>query len=89
MSLAVANPTPRGRRGRTLHSQEPGGKYPGGMGYGKTNSRGPIEMLDAYPALILCPPHWSQVDREIEEVIPGRRRGSCAGLGRSGDERRT
>ncbi len=43
------------------------------MGLGKTIiGAAVIELLDAYPALIICPPHlvpkWI---REIEEVIPG------------------
>jgi hypothetical protein len=43
------------------------------MGLGKTTiALGVIDLLDAYPALILCPPHlvpkWI---REAEEVIPG------------------
>ena len=56
------------------------------MGTGKTSiGSAVIELLDAYPALILCPPHlvpkWI---RELEEVIPGcqarelRRIGRCA-----------
>ncbi len=45
----------------------------GEMGLGKTTiGLAVIELLDAYPALILCPPHlvpkWI---REAEEVIPG------------------
>jgi hypothetical protein len=45
----------------------------GEMGLGKTTiALAAIDLLDAYPALILCPPHlvpkWI---REAEEVIPG------------------
>ncbi len=59
------------------------------MGCGKTTiASGAIEMLDAYPALILCPPHlvpkWI---REIEEVIPGAKARELRRIGRSGDER--
>ncbi|HML39853.1 MAG TPA: DUF6094 domain-containing protein [Bellilinea sp.] len=59
------------------------------MGCGKTSiASGAIEILDAYPALILCPPHlvpkWI---REIEEVIPGAQARELRRIGRSGDER--
>jgi hypothetical protein len=45
----------------------------GEMGCGKTTiGLGVIELLDAYPAVVICPPHlvpkWI---REAEEVIPG------------------
>ena len=47
----------------------------GEMGLGKTTiALASVELLDAYPAIILCPPHlvpkWI---REAEEVIPGVR----------------
>jgi hypothetical protein len=59
------------------------------MGCGKTTiASGAIEILDAYPALILCPPHlvpkWI---REIEEVIPGAQARELRRIGGSGDER--
>ncbi len=59
------------------------------MGVGKTTlAAASIELLGAYPALILCPPHlvpkWI---REIEEVIPGAQARELRRIGRSGDER--
>jgi len=46
-----------------------------------------IELLDAYPALVLCPPHlvpkWI---REIEEVIPGAHARELRRIGRNSDE---
>ena len=58
------------------------------MGTGKTSiSAGVLELLDAYPALILCPPHlvpkWI---REIEEVIPGAHARELRRIGRNSDE---
>ena len=58
------------------------------MGTGKTSiSTGVIELLDAYPALVLCPPHlvpkWI---REIEEVIPGAHALELRRIGRNSDE---
>lgn len=43
------------------------------MGLGKTTiALAVIELLDAYPAFILCPPHLApKWIREAEEVIPG------------------
>jgi hypothetical protein len=46
-----------------------------------------IELLDAYPAIVLCPPHlvpkWI---REIEEVIPGAYAREIRRIGRNSDE---
>ena len=58
------------------------------MGTGKTTiSTGVIELLDAYPAIVLCPPHlvpkWI---REIEEVIPGAHARELRRIGRNSDE---
>jgi hypothetical protein len=58
------------------------------MGTGKTSiSTGVVELLDAYPALVLCPPHlvpkWI---REIEEVIPGAHARELRRIGRNSDE---
>jgi hypothetical protein len=45
-----------------------------------------IELLDAYPALILCPPHlvpkWI---REAEEVIPGVKARELRRIGKGKD----
>jgi len=54
------------------------------MGTGKTTiSTGVLELLDAYPAIVLCPPHlvpkWI---REIEEVIPGAHARELRRIGR-------
>lgn len=58
------------------------------MGTGKTTiSTGVIELLNAYPAIVLCPPHlvpkWI---REIEEVIPGAHARELRRIGRNSDE---
>jgi len=58
------------------------------MGTGKTTiSTGVLELLDAYPAIVLCPPHlvpkWI---REIEEVIPGAHARELRRIGRNSDE---
>ena len=58
------------------------------MGTGKTTiATGVIELLDAYPALVICPPHlvpkWI---REIEEVIPGAHAQELRRIGRNSDE---
>ena len=58
------------------------------MGTGKTTiSMGVVELLDAYPALVLCPPHlvpkWI---REIEEVIPGAHARELRRIGRNSNE---
>ena len=52
-----------------------------------TMSAAVIELLHAYPALIVCPPHlvpkWI---REIEEVIPGAKARELRRIGRNSDE---
>ncbi len=58
------------------------------MGSGKTSiGSAVIELLNAYPALVLCPPHlvpkWI---REIEEVIPGAHARELRRIGRNSDE---
>jgi hypothetical protein len=58
------------------------------MGSGKTSiGSAVIELLDAYPALVLCPPHlvpkWI---REIAEVIPGAHARELRRIGRNSDE---
>ncbi len=58
------------------------------MGTGKTTiSTGVIELLDAYPAIVLCPPHlvpkWI---REIEEVVPGAHARELRRIGRNSGE---
>ena len=58
------------------------------MGTGKTTiSTGVLELLNAYPAIVLCPPHlvpkWI---REIEEVIPGAHARELRRIGRNSGE---
>ena len=58
------------------------------MGTGKTTmASAVIELLQAYPALIVCPPHlvpkWI---REIEEVIPGAHARELRRIGRNANE---
>ena len=58
------------------------------MGSGKTSiGSAVIELLDAYPAIVICPPHlvpkWI---REIEEVIPGAHARELRRIGRNSDE---
>jgi hypothetical protein len=58
------------------------------MGSGKTSiGSAVIELLDAYPAIVICPPHlvpkWV---REIEEVIPGAHARELRRIGRNSDE---
>jgi len=58
------------------------------MGTGKTTiSTGVLELLDAYPAIVLCPPHlvpkWI---REIEEVVPDAHARELRRIGRNSDE---
>ena len=58
------------------------------MGMGKTGiPTGVLEVLNAYPALVLCPPHlvpkWI---REIEEVIPDAHAKELRRIGRNSDE---
>lgn len=60
----------------------------GEMGLGKTTiALAVIELLDAYPAFILCPPHlvpkWI---REAEEVIPGVHARELRRIGQSSGE---
>jgi hypothetical protein len=64
------------------------GNMQGEMGTGKSTVGAAVtELLDAYPALILCPPHlvpkWI---REIEEVIPGAHARELRRIGRNSDE---
>ena len=58
------------------------------MGSGKTSiGSAVIELLDAYPAIVICPPHlvpkWI---REIEEVIPGAHARELRRIGRNSDD---
>lgn len=58
------------------------------MGSGKTSiGSAVIELLDAYPAIVICPPHlvpkWI---REIEEVLPGSHARELRRIGRNSDE---
>ena len=60
----------------------------GEMGCGKTTvGAATLELLDAYPAIVLCPPHlvpkWI---REIEETIPGAKAVELARIGRNADD---
>ena len=64
------------------------GNMQGEMGIGKsTVGAAVIELLHAYPALIVCPPHlvpkWI---REIEGVIPGARGIELRRIGRNSNE---
>lgn len=64
------------------------GNMQGEMGTGKSTVGAAVtELLDAYPALILCPPHlvpkWI---REIEEVVPGAHARELRRIGRNSDE---
>jgi SAM-dependent methyltransferase len=59
----------------------------GEMGIGKTSlALATIELLGAYPALVLCPPHlcpkWM---REAREVIPGVQTRELKRIGKKGD----
>jgi hypothetical protein len=58
------------------------------MGSGKTTiGSAVIELLNAYPAIVICPPHlvpkWI---REIEEVIPGAHARELRRIGRNSDD---
>jgi len=58
------------------------------MGSGKTTiGSAVIELLNAYPTIVICPPHlvpkWI---REIEEVIPGSHARELRRIGRNSDE---
>ncbi len=60
----------------------------GEMGVGKTCiGSAAMDLLDAYPAIVLCPPHlvpkWI---REIEETIPGAKAMELARIGRNADD---
>lgn len=64
------------------------GNMQGEMGIGKTSiGAAVIALLQAYPALIVCPPHlvpkWI---REIEEVIPGAHARELRRIGRNANE---
>jgi len=64
------------------------GNVQGEMGVGKTVvGAGVLELLDAYPAIVLCPPHlvpkWI---REIEETIPGAKAMELSRIGRNADD---
>jgi hypothetical protein len=52
-----------------------------------TIGSGVVELLDAYPAIVLCPPHlvpkWI---REIEETIPGAKAMEITRIGRNADD---
>ena len=58
------------------------------MGVGRPRSvRQCYGLLDAYPAIVLCPPHlvpkWI---REIEETIPGAKAMELTRIGRNADD---
>jgi uncharacterized methyltransferase DUF6094/helicase-like protein len=60
------------------------------MGAGGTiMSIGTLELLNAYPAIVMCPPHlvpkWI---REIEETIPGAKAIELTRIGRNADDPR-
>jgi len=64
------------------------GNVQGEMGVGKTAvSTGVLDLLDAYPAIVLCPPHlvpkWI---REIEETIPDSKAMELVRIGRNADD---
>ncbi len=60
----------------------------GEMGLGKTTvGAATIEMMDAYPALVICPPHLvNKWVREIEATIPGSKAVEIRRIGRGSDE---
>lgn len=60
----------------------------GEMGLGKTTvGAATIEMMDAYPALVICPPHLvNKWVREIESTIPGSKAVEIRRIGRSSSE---
>jgi superfamily II DNA or RNA helicase len=66
------------------------GLLQGEMGVGKTTvSLAIIDLLGAYPAIILCPPHLvSKWRREAKEVIPGVQTRELARIGRTGSMKR-
>jgi len=64
------------------------GNIQGEMGLGKTLlGTATLELLNAYPAIVLCPPHlvpkWI---REIEETIPGAKAMELTRIGRNADD---
>lgn len=64
------------------------GNVQGEMGLGKTIlGAATAELLNAYPAIVLCPPHlvpkWI---REIEETIPGAKAMELVRIGRNADD---
>ncbi len=64
------------------------GNVQGEMGCGKsTIGATVVELLDAYPAIVICPPHlvpkWI---REVQEVIPGAHARELQRIGRNADD---
>jgi len=64
------------------------GNVQGEMGVGKSAiSTGVLDLLDAYPAIVLCPPHlvpkWI---REIEETVPGAKAMELTRIGRNAND---
>jgi hypothetical protein len=64
------------------------GNIQGEMGSGKSvQSIAAIELLNAYPAIVMCPPHlvpkWI---REIEETVPGAKAMELTRIGRNADD---
>ena len=61
----------------------------GEMGLGKTTmAAATIELLDAYPAIVICPPHLvTKWLREVQEVIPGVRTRELHRIGRNADDK--
>ena len=58
------------------------------MGLGKTKlGAATLELLDAYPAIVICPPHlvpkWI---REIEETVPGAKAMELSRIGKNSDD---
>ena len=64
------------------------GNIQGEMGTGKSSVGSAVtDLLNAYPAIVLCPPHlvpkWI---REIEETIPGAKAMELVRIGRNADD---
>ncbi|HPO87254.1 MAG TPA: DUF6094 domain-containing protein [Candidatus Hydrogenedentes bacterium] len=64
------------------------GSIQGEMGSGKTRqAAAALELMGAYPAIVLCPPHlvpkWI---REIEDTIPGAKAMELSRIGRNTDD---
>jgi hypothetical protein len=64
------------------------GNIQGEMGAGKSGmGAATLDLLNAYPAIVMCPPHlvpkWI---REIEETVPGARAMEIARIGRNADD---